>query len=249
MSSKNKRTLILTSIVILLPILIGILLWNKLPDSMATHFNFDNAADGYREKWFAVIMTPFILLALHLIMAMIIAADPRKKNISSKVYGITIWIIPATSLALAIVIYPYNLGIHFNISLFIGDFVVSGGELPAMMLMDAVLRLVPGVLGDITITSLWVIRVARVVPAYRWTGVGIRCGVGAWSLNPTLWHIVVAECVNDRVISSFYILWITIRTLHCRYTRSNALLLVVCLFLLLYLIHTLSIVLLTSRYI
>ena len=30
----------------------------------------------------------------------------------------------------------------------IGDFVVSGGELPAMMLMDAVLRLVPGVLGD-----------------------------------------------------------------------------------------------------
>lgn len=30
----------------------------------------------------------------------------------------------------------------------IGDFVVSGGELPAMILMDAVLRLVPGVLGD-----------------------------------------------------------------------------------------------------
>lgn len=30
----------------------------------------------------------------------------------------------------------------------IGDFVVSGGELPAMMLIDAVLRLVTGVLGD-----------------------------------------------------------------------------------------------------
>ncbi|VEJ21879.1 tRNA (guanosine(37)-N1)-methyltransferase TrmD [Neisseria animaloris] len=30
----------------------------------------------------------------------------------------------------------------------IGDFVVSGGELPAMMLIDAVLRLIPGVLGD-----------------------------------------------------------------------------------------------------
>ena len=43
----NKKTLILTSIVILLPILIGILLWNKLPDSMAIHFNFDNEADGY----------------------------------------------------------------------------------------------------------------------------------------------------------------------------------------------------------
>lgn len=31
----------------------------------------------------------------------------------------------------------------------IGDFVVSGGELPAMMVMDAVLRLIPGVLGDV----------------------------------------------------------------------------------------------------
>jgi tRNA (guanine37-N1)-methyltransferase len=30
----------------------------------------------------------------------------------------------------------------------VGDFVVSGGELPAMMLIDAVLRQLPGVLGD-----------------------------------------------------------------------------------------------------
>ncbi len=30
----------------------------------------------------------------------------------------------------------------------IGDYVLSGGELPALVLMDAVLRLLPGVLGD-----------------------------------------------------------------------------------------------------
>lgn len=36
----------------------------------------------------------------------------------------------------------------------IGDFVVSGGELPAMMLMDAVLRLVPGVLGDMQLSLI-----------------------------------------------------------------------------------------------
>jgi len=29
----------------------------------------------------------------------------------------------------------------------VGDFVVSGGELPAMMLMDALIRLIPGALG------------------------------------------------------------------------------------------------------
>ena len=35
-----------------------------------------------------------------------------------------------------------------DLQLSIGDFVVSGGELPAMAMMDAVIRLIPGVLGD-----------------------------------------------------------------------------------------------------
>lgn len=102
------------------------------------------------------------------------------------------------------------------------------------------------VIRDVAISCLRVIRVARVIPAYRWTGVGIRCGVRAWSLNPTLWHIMVAEFCEDGIITNTRVLWITVRTLFCRYTWCNALLLIVCLFLLLYLIHTFSIVLLTS---
>ena len=37
--------------------------------------------------------------------------------------------------------------------------------------------------------------------------------------NPV--HIVVAECVNDRVIPSFCILWVTVNSLHCWYARGN----------------------------
>ncbi len=36
---------------------------------------------------------------------------------------------------------------HIDEEIAVGDFVVSGGELPAMMLMDAVVRLLPGALG------------------------------------------------------------------------------------------------------
>ena len=35
----------------------------------------------------------------------------------------------------------------------VGDFVVTGGELPAMLIIDAVTRLLPGVLGDPHATS------------------------------------------------------------------------------------------------
>jgi tRNA (guanine37-N1)-methyltransferase len=37
---------------------------------------------------------------------------------------------------------------HVDLELSLGDFVLSGGELPAMTLLDAVARLQPGVLGD-----------------------------------------------------------------------------------------------------
>ncbi|MEZ5657751.1 MAG: tRNA (guanosine(37)-N1)-methyltransferase TrmD [Burkholderiaceae bacterium] len=37
---------------------------------------------------------------------------------------------------------------HVDLEVAIGDIVVSGGELPAMMLIDAIVRLLPGVLND-----------------------------------------------------------------------------------------------------
>ena len=38
---------------------------------------------------------------------------------------------------------------HVDREISIGDFVVSGGELPAMMLIDAIVRQMPGVLHDL----------------------------------------------------------------------------------------------------
>ena len=36
---------------------------------------------------------------------------------------------------------------HVDLEVSVGDFVVSGGELPAMLLIDAIVRWLPGVLG------------------------------------------------------------------------------------------------------
>ena len=106
-----------------------------------------------------------------------------------------------------------------------------------------------GVVWNITITSLRVIRVARVIPAYRWTRVGIRGRVRTWSLNPALWHIMVTKFCENGIITNTRVLRITIRTLLCWYTRGYTHLLIICFLLCLNLIHTLSIVLLTSRYV
>ena len=50
MIRQHKKMILLTSIATLLPILIGLLLWKQLPDSVATHFfqNLQLALDGAR---------------------------------------------------------------------------------------------------------------------------------------------------------------------------------------------------------
>lgn len=193
----NKKTLILTSAVILLPILIGILLWNKLPDSMAVKFGLDNVPEGYREKWFAVIITPFFLLAVHLIVAMIMAADPRKKNISSKVYGIIMWIVPATSLALAAIIYPYNLGRHFNISLLIGIFmgitwIIIGNYLPKARQNYSIGVTLPWTCAN---EENWnkTNRLAGVIDIITGILIIINAAIGAFNI---FWNFVVLEIIG-----------------------------------------------------
>lgn len=43
---RNKNKVILSSIVVLLPMVIGLLIWNQLPKDVATHFGFNGQPDG-----------------------------------------------------------------------------------------------------------------------------------------------------------------------------------------------------------
>lgn len=135
MLKENKKTLIITSIVTLLPALIGILLWNRLPDVMATHFGMSNEADGFSSKTFAVFGLPLVFLALLWLVAWVTSHDPRKKNLSPKIKTLILWLIPAISIFSAVLTYSYNLGIGpdfgFVLGLLLGFlFIIIGNYLP-----------------------------------------------------------------------------------------------------------------------
>lgn len=46
MWKKYKTTLILTTLISLFPMVIGLLLWNRMPDTIATHFGTNNVCCG-----------------------------------------------------------------------------------------------------------------------------------------------------------------------------------------------------------
>ena len=44
---KNKKLLVITSLLTLLPIPVGLLLWNRFPETIAIHFGITGNADGF----------------------------------------------------------------------------------------------------------------------------------------------------------------------------------------------------------
>ncbi len=131
----NKWQLVVTSLVILLPILIGLVLWQRLPDEIPTHFGADGKADDYSSKEFAVFGLPAFLLAIHWLCILGTSADPKKQNIPGKMLGIVLWICPVISMVVCSGCYAYAMGVDINISmislLLVGvGFVIIGNYLP-----------------------------------------------------------------------------------------------------------------------
>ena len=114
MYKNHKKALILSSLLTLFPIVIGLLLWNKLPDVMATHWGADNQPDGYSSKAFAVFVFPFILLGIHWLCLWITSLDPGHKKQSEKATKMTFWLIPIASLFVTSIMYGLALGNKIN---------------------------------------------------------------------------------------------------------------------------------------
>ena len=135
MLRSNRKTLMITSIVTILPMLIGIIFWNRLPDVMATHFGLNNEANGFSSKAFAVFGLPVFLLAILWVGAFVTSRDPKNQNISPKMFSLVLWIAPVISLFVAATMYPVNLGYELDITFFsellLGLlFIIIGNYLP-----------------------------------------------------------------------------------------------------------------------
>ena len=87
---KNKKLLILTSLLTLLPIPLGLLLWDKFPETMTVHWSITGQADGFASVPFAVFVPPLLLLAVHWICILATSLDKGNKNRNQKLQKIVL---------------------------------------------------------------------------------------------------------------------------------------------------------------
>ena len=106
----NKKLVLFTSILILLPSLVGCVFWNQLPEEIPTHFNLLGQADGYNHKMSAIFGLPTLMLLMHWLLLFLMIKDLKSSNISSKIQLLIYWIIPFVSCLSMISIYGESLG-------------------------------------------------------------------------------------------------------------------------------------------
>ncbi len=110
MIKKNWKTLVITSVIILLPILVGVILWEQLPEKMPSHWNASGQIDGWSSKAFAVFGMPLIMLAMQWLCTLGTGADPKKNNHSVKVVHLVLWIIPVLNVLMSTLTYAVAMG-------------------------------------------------------------------------------------------------------------------------------------------
>lgn len=113
----NTRTsIIVVAILILLGVAAGVLLYNRLPDPVASHWSERNVVDGYMPRFWGAFMMPVVAAGMFLLFLLIPQIDPLKANIATFreyfntfIVLFTVFLLYMHGLTLA-----WNLGYQFN---------------------------------------------------------------------------------------------------------------------------------------
>ena len=135
MIRKNWKLLTITSVIILLPMLAGVLLWNRLPEQLPRHWNVAGEIDGWMSKPMAVFGMSLLMLAVQWICMVATASDPKKAAHSEKVLHLVLWILPVLTVVMYTVTYAVALGKDVQMELIMPVllglmFVIIGNYLP-----------------------------------------------------------------------------------------------------------------------
>lgn len=110
----NLGTFIITLVVLLIPMLVGMILWNKFPNEIATHWGADGNPDGYSSRMVAVFGMPTFILVVHLLVSLATAIKDTNA-ISDKLFRLLLWICPVMSIMVATLTYVTALGYEVNV--------------------------------------------------------------------------------------------------------------------------------------
>ena len=125
MKAIKWKILIVTCLGCLLPILLGLALWDSLPDTIAIHFDINNNPNNFASKGFAVFGMPVLMVFLQCFCCVVNDINSKKYGESVKFERVAKWIIPVVTVILQTATLFYALGKQIDIRA-VAAFIVGG---------------------------------------------------------------------------------------------------------------------------
>ncbi len=197
------KTCVLTTVVCLLPILLGLAVYNRLPEQVAVHFDGGGRPNGWMHKSFAVWVIPAFLAGLNFICHIGGNSDPKREAQSQRLLALIKWLPAVLSLILCPVMLLIAMGAEIPVSTvtacIIGAmFVVIGNYLPKCRQNYTLGIKLPWTLND---EENWDKTHSMAGPLYILAGFAfLVCGFFGWAV-PALVVIVAAAVIP--VVYSF----------------------------------------------
>ena len=114
----TKTTIIVSVVLISAALVVGLLLYARLPDPMPSHWNAAGEIDGYMSKFWGIFLMPIVTVVLVPLFLIIPRIDPLKANIA-KFRGVFNWFI-VVFVAYMLFVYALtlaaSLGYQFNMT-------------------------------------------------------------------------------------------------------------------------------------
>jgi uncharacterized membrane protein len=120
----TKTTTIITLVLIGLALLAGAILWDQLPDQMASHWDANDQVNGYISKFWGVFLMPLITLGMLVLFLVLPNIDPLKANIAQFRESFNLFIV----LIVAFMLYVHGLTLAWSLGY--QNFRMSSAMLP-----------------------------------------------------------------------------------------------------------------------
>lgn len=130
-----KRSNIAPTLVALLPFVISLAFYARLPARVAVHFSFDGTPDGFAPRAVAAFGLPALLLAGHFYTLFRLVNEPKKRSMPDAIQRLMPWALPVLSVVMQTALVSYAISERvetvFWISILCGiTMVIIGNYLP-----------------------------------------------------------------------------------------------------------------------
>lgn len=110
MKKMLNRTLLTSTLLCLVPVVFALIVYERLPEQIATNFGINGAPNSYSSRFFGAIGLPLLLAGFNIILHIGLDSDPSRRAGREMLVLVGKWIIPVISIVVNSAVLLFALG-------------------------------------------------------------------------------------------------------------------------------------------